>query len=54
MDKITFIPGGGIKPEITEAAKRCIESVGVKIGWICQEAGVDGRYCYCKSQNQEV
>jgi isocitrate dehydrogenase (NAD+) len=31
--KITLIPGDGIGPEVTEAAKRCIEATGVKIQW---------------------
>ena len=31
--KITFIPGDGIGPEVTLAAKRCIEATGVKIEW---------------------
>lgn len=33
MYKITFIPGDGVGPEISEAAKRCIEATGVKIAW---------------------
>lgn len=31
--KITLIPGDGIGPEVTFAAKRCIEATGVKIDW---------------------
>lgn len=31
--KITLIPGDGIGPEVTQAAKRCIEATGVKIVW---------------------
>lgn len=31
--KITLIPGDGIGPEVTQAAKRCIEATGVKIEW---------------------
>ena len=31
--KITLIPGDGIGPEVTEAARRCIEATGVKIEW---------------------
>ena len=31
--KITLIPGDGIGPEVTLAAKRCIEATGVKIEW---------------------
>ncbi|MDD5595082.1 MAG: isocitrate/isopropylmalate dehydrogenase family protein [Candidatus Omnitrophica bacterium] len=33
MHKITLIPGDGIGPEVTLAAKRCIEATGVKIEW---------------------
>jgi len=44
--KITFIPGDGVGPEISEAAKRCIDATGVKIDWVYQEAGADvmGKY----------
>ena len=31
--KITLIPGDGIGPEVTEAAKRCIEATGIHIKW---------------------
>ncbi|MDP3732653.1 MAG: isocitrate/isopropylmalate dehydrogenase family protein [Candidatus Omnitrophota bacterium] len=31
--KITLIPGDGIGPEVTQAAKRCIEATGVKVVW---------------------
>ncbi len=31
--KITLIPGDGIGPEVTDAARRCIEATGVKIEW---------------------
>ena len=31
--KITLIPGDGIGPEVSLAAKRCIEATGVKIEW---------------------
>ena len=37
--KITLIPGDGIGPEVTEAARRCIEATGVKIGWELRRAG---------------
>lgn len=36
---ITLIPGDGIGPEVTEAAKRCIEATGVQIKWEEQVAG---------------
>lgn len=31
--KITLIPGDGIGPEVTLAAKKCLEATGVKIEW---------------------
>lgn len=39
--KITLIPGDGIGPEVTEAAKRCIVATGVKIDWETCLAGGD-------------
>lgn len=36
---ITLIPGDGIGPEISEAARRVIEAAGVKIQWDVVEAG---------------
>ncbi|MFH0732054.1 MAG: isocitrate/isopropylmalate dehydrogenase family protein [Candidatus Omnitrophota bacterium] len=41
MHKVVFIPGDGVGPEISEAAKRCIDATGVKIDWVYQEAGAD-------------
>ncbi len=38
---ITLIPGDGIGPEISSAAKRVVESTGVKIDWDVQEAGLN-------------
>ncbi len=37
--KITIIPGDGMGPEVTDAAKRCIEATGVKVSWDLQYAG---------------
>ncbi|MEA3485141.1 MAG: isocitrate/isopropylmalate dehydrogenase family protein [Candidatus Aerophobetes bacterium] len=39
MHRITLIPGDGIGPEITEAARRCVEATGVKVDWEIVEAG---------------
>jgi isocitrate dehydrogenase (NAD+) len=39
MHRVTFIPGDGIGPEVTGAARRCIEATGVQIEWDLQEAG---------------
>lgn len=38
---ITLIPGDGIGPEVSLAAKRCVEATGVKIEWEKAEAGSD-------------
>lgn len=39
--KITLIPGDGIGPEVSLAAKRCIEATGVNIEWVQVSAGLD-------------
>ncbi len=39
MYKITLIPGDGVGPEITEAAKRVLEATGVSFEWDVQNAG---------------
>lgn len=39
MYDITLIPGDGIGPEVTTAARRIIDATGVKINWIVKEAG---------------
>lgn len=31
--KVTLIPGDGIGPEVTEAARKCVEALGVEIIW---------------------
>ncbi|MDP2938838.1 MAG: isocitrate/isopropylmalate dehydrogenase family protein [Candidatus Omnitrophota bacterium] len=33
IHKVTLIPGDGIGPEVSTAAKKCIEATGVKIEW---------------------
>lgn len=38
---ITLIPGDGIGPDITEAARRVIEHTGVKVNWDVQIAGLN-------------
>ena len=38
---VTLIPGDGIGPEVTEAARRCVEATGVKISWEEALAGQD-------------
>ena len=39
--KITLIPGDGIGPEVSEAARRCVDATGVKVDWEIAEAGAD-------------
>lgn len=41
MYTITFIPGDGVGPEISEATRRVIEVTGVPIKWDIQNAGED-------------
>lgn len=41
--KITLIPGDGIGPEVTEAAKKCIEATGARIEWEEALAGQDAK-----------
>ena len=38
---ITLIPGDGVGPELTTAAKRVMDATGVKIDWEVHDAGVD-------------
>lgn len=44
--KITLIPGDGIGPEVSEAAKRCLEATGIKIEWEEVIAGEDAKNKY--------
>ncbi len=39
--KITLIPGDGIGPEVSIAARRCIEATGVAIDWEIVQAGAE-------------
>jgi isocitrate dehydrogenase (NAD+) len=38
---VTFIPGDGTGPEISEASRRVFEATGVEFNWDWQDAGVD-------------
>ena len=38
---ITLIPGDGVGPELTTAAKRVMDATGVKIDWEVHDAGID-------------
>jgi isocitrate dehydrogenase (NAD+) len=44
--KITLIPGDGIGPEVTDAARRCIDATGVDVAWEEALAGEDARQEY--------
>ncbi|MCQ9207895.1 MAG: isocitrate/isopropylmalate dehydrogenase family protein [Omnitrophica bacterium] len=46
VHNITLIPGDGIGPEVTLAAKRCIEATGVDVRWEEALAGADAREKY--------
>ena len=39
--EVTLITGDGTGPELSEAAKKCVDATGVKINWDVQEAGID-------------
>ena len=36
--KVVLIPGDGVGPELTEAMRRCIDSLGLGIEWEIMEA----------------
>jgi isocitrate dehydrogenase (NAD+) len=38
--QVTLIPGDGIGPEVSGAAKRVLEATGVQFDWDVQEAGM--------------
>jgi isocitrate dehydrogenase (NAD+) len=38
---VTFIPGDGVGPELSEATRRVLEATGVKFNWDFQDAGAD-------------
>jgi isocitrate dehydrogenase (NAD+) len=37
--RITLIPGDGTGPELAEAARKCVDSLGIDIAWDVMEAG---------------
>lgn len=39
--EVTLIPGDGIGPEVSEAARRVVDATGVDINWTAMEAGGD-------------
>ena len=39
--RVTFIPGDGVGPELSEATRRVLEATGVPFDWDMQEAGAD-------------
>ncbi len=41
VHRVTFIPGDGVGPELSEATRRVLEATGVQFDWDVQEAGAD-------------
>ena len=41
VHKVTLIPGDGVGPELTEAARRVLEATGVQFEWEIQHAGAE-------------
>ncbi len=41
MHRVTLIPGDGTGPEVSEAARRCLEATGVEFEWDVQQAGAE-------------
>jgi isocitrate dehydrogenase (NAD+) len=39
--RVTFIPGDGVGPELSEATRRVLEATGVAFDWDVQDAGAD-------------
>jgi isocitrate dehydrogenase (NAD+) len=39
--RVTFIPGDGVGPELSEATRRVLEGTGVAFDWDLQDAGAD-------------
>ena len=39
--RVTFIPGDGVGPELSEATRRVLEATGVQFDWDFQDAGAD-------------
>ena len=39
--RVTLIPGDGVGPEVTEAARRGLDATGVELDWDVQEAGYE-------------
>jgi isocitrate dehydrogenase (NAD+) len=41
VHRVTFIPGDGVGPELSEATRRVLEATGVQFDWDVQEAGAE-------------
>jgi isocitrate dehydrogenase (NAD+) len=39
--RVTFVPGDGVGPELSEATRRVLEATGVEFDWDVQDAGAD-------------
>src|SRR5438067_2499103 len=44
--RVTFIPGDGVGPELSEATRRVLEATGVEFDWDVQQAGSDVMHEY--------
>src|SRR6266536_672276 len=51
---VTFIPGDGVGPELSEATRRVLEATGVEFEWDVQEAGADVMEKYGTPLPQQV
>lgn len=54
MHTVTLIPGDGIGPEVTQAARHCLEATGVKIKWEVVDAGTSAMEKYGSPLPSEV
>jgi isocitrate dehydrogenase (NAD+) len=52
--RVTFIPGDGVGPELSEATRRVLEATGVPFDWDVQEAGADVMDKYGKPLPEHV
>jgi isocitrate dehydrogenase (NAD+) len=52
--RVTFIPGDGVGPELSEATRRVLEATGVEFEWDVQEAGADVMEKYGTPLPQQV
>ncbi|HJN17327.1 MAG TPA: isocitrate/isopropylmalate family dehydrogenase, partial [Armatimonadota bacterium] len=39
--RVTLIPGDGTGPDVSAAARRCVDATGVEVDWEVLNAGID-------------